>query len=122
MKDNDIVRKGGTDLVLLSMLKIRDMYGYELRHLMAEYSDHFYEIPEGSMYIFLYRLSESGLISERKEAGENGRTRIYYHLELTGKIYLEKLYQQFQNSLKGLTLLLSKTMEREENRYESIAN
>ena len=110
MKDNDIIRKGGTELVLLSLLKGRDMYGYELRRMIADYSEHLYEIPEGSMYIFLYRLAELGLISEQKEV-VGKRTRVYYHLEPTGEMYLEKLYQQFLSSLKGLTSLLATTMD-----------
>lgn len=122
MKDNDIIRKAGTDLVLLSLLKEKDMYGYELRRLITEYSDQLYEIPEGSMYIFLYRLSETGLISERKELVGKRRMRVYYHLEPAGEAYLERLYGMFQNSLKGLTLLISKTMGTKNIEYHDIAN
>jgi len=122
MKDNDIIRKAGTDLVLLSLLKEKDMYGYELRRLISEYSDQLYEIPEGSMYIFLYRLSETGLISERKELVGKRRMRVYYHLEPAGEAYLEKLYGLFQNSLKGLTMLISKTMSMKNSEIQNIAN
>lgn len=110
MKDNDIIRKSGTELVLLSLLKERDMYGYELRQMIAEYSGHLYDIPEGSMYIFLYRLSENGYISERKVMLGERRTRVYYHLEPAGTVYIEKLYKKYQKVIKGLTALLSKTM------------
>jgi len=118
MRDNDIIRKGASDLVFLSLLQERDMYGYELRQLISERSDGLYSIPEGTMYIFLYRLSENGFVSERKELVGKRRTRVYYHLEPKGKKYLDELSEQFKKALKGLTLLIDSAGAKESDKHE----
>lgn len=109
MRENEMIKKGASELVLLCLLEERDMYGYELRQLIIERSDQLYSIPEGTMYIFLYRMSEQGYISERKELVGKRRTRVYYHLEPKGREYLEDLYAKFQSALKGLSLIYEKS-------------
>lgn len=102
MRENDIVRKGASDLMLLTLLQERDMYGYELRKLISERSGGDYAIPEGTMYIYLYRMSEKGYVSERRELVGKRRQRVYYHIEPSGRAYLAELQERFEKAFRGL--------------------
>lgn len=121
MRDNEVIRKGATEMILLCLLEERDMYGYELRQEISDRSEGLYAVPEGTMYVFLYRLAESGYISERKELVGKRRTRVYYHLEPSGQKYLDKLCDNFEKSLKGLNLIYSRRKERNQAAAEGSA-
>ena len=103
-RDYEIIRKGASDLAILCLLEERDMYVYEIGKEITKRSGGLYTIPDGTLYIFMYRLSEHGFLSERKELVGKRRTRVYYHLEPEGKQYLDKLFTKFKESLKGLDL------------------
>ena len=109
MKDYEIVRKGATDIAFLSLLAEKDLYGYEIRQILAERSNHLYSITDGSLYICLYRMSEKGYVSERKELVGKRRTRVYYHLEPKGWDFLYEYYDKTVNSIKGLETFYKNT-------------
>ena len=77
----DNLKRGTVELVLLSLLQGQDMYGYQLSQEMALRSKGRFTLQEGSLYPILYRLSDKGYLSERKELVNRRRTRVYYHLE-----------------------------------------
>lgn len=92
-KDN--VKKGTTELLVLSLLCQQDMYGYQICQTLDQKSDHVYTISEGSLYPILYRLSQSGYISERVELVKR-RSRVYYHLEGSGRAYYEQCLEEYR--------------------------
>ncbi len=84
------------DLLILSVLKRRDMYGYELSKIIAE-ETHNYVIPKhGTMYPVIYKLIEDQYISSYTLLVKN-KARVYYHLELKGEKYLQQLIHEFDN-------------------------
>ena len=100
-KDN--VKKGTTELLVLSLLNNEDLYGYQICQTLAEKSNHIYMISEGSLYPILYRLSLAGYVTEHVELVKR-RSRVYYHLEETGQNY-------FQQCLKEYRMLISSISE-----------
>ena len=103
----EIVRKGASDLLILRLLSEKDMYGYEIRKEISRRSHDLFSLTEGALYVFLYRLSEDGYISERKELVGKRRTRVYYHLEKKGQDYLSELSEEYAKVSEGLTCFYS---------------
>ena len=77
-------RRGVMSLVLLSLLKRGDMYGYQLVQEAERRSGGRIVTQEGSLYPVLYKLVDQGLISDRKVQVGKRMTRVYYHLESSG--------------------------------------
>lgn len=101
------LKRGTIELMLLSMLKEEDKYGYQIVHELFARSKGMYVLQEGSMYPSLYRLLEKGLISDHKELVGKKRTRVYYHLEPTGAAYLETLVKEYNAITEGINLVIN---------------
>lgn len=111
-KDN--VKKGTTELLVLSLLSQQDMYGYQICQTLAEKSNQVYTISEGSLYPILYRLSQAGYISERVELVKR-RSRVYYHLEESGQIYFKQCMKEYRILISSIFDILGETYERDKN-------
>ncbi|MDP5275230.1 PadR family transcriptional regulator [Chengkuizengella axinellae] len=90
MEINKEVLKGHIDTLILSMLSLRDMYGYELAKMVREKSDNQFELKEGTLYLSLKRLEKNKWIESywSDEQGPGGR-RKYYKLTTLGEEGLE---------------------------------
>jgi len=95
-------RRGVMSLVILSLLKREDMYGYQLVQETANVSGGLLTTQEGSLYPVLYRLQEQGLISDRRIQVGKRMTRIYYHLEPAGAEKLEELIREYMDITTGV--------------------
>ena len=82
---NKEILKGHIDTLILSLLRLRDMYGYELAKLVRERSDEQFELKEGTLYLSLKRLEKNKWIESYwgDEQGPGGR-RKYYKLTSLG--------------------------------------
>jgi DNA-binding PadR family transcriptional regulator len=86
-------------LYLLSLLKDKDMYGYELRQAVKDRFD--FKPGNVTAYRVLYALKRSGFVEVvRTEVG--GRERKYYQITADGKEELKK----GKEVLKGILKLL----------------
>lgn len=95
-----------TEMLFLKIIEEKDCYGYEITHSIKERTNGEIDIKEGSMYPILYRLEELGYISSKKELVGKRMTRIYYHLEPTGKEHLHKIYFEFQKMVNIINELM----------------
>lgn len=80
--------KGSIDLILLSLIAQRDLYGYEIVKVLKELSNDTYEMSEGTLYAALKRLEKKGWVESYWQEGESGR-RKYYRLTDEGGVALE---------------------------------
>jgi len=101
--------KGSIDLILLSLIAQRDLYGYEIVKILREISENTYEMGEGTLYAALKRLERKNWIASYWQEGDGGR-RKYYRLTEDGGKTLEEKKENWQrvNSLvlkssEGLT-------------------
>ena len=78
-------RRGLLPLVVLSLLESEDMYGYQLVQEAERRSGGAIVTQEGSLYPVLYKLLETGLITDRRMLAGKRMTRVYYHLEDAGR-------------------------------------
>lgn len=74
-------KKGVIELCILSVLKKRDMYGYEL----SEYISRTIDIADGTVYPILRKLKKEGLAKTYLSEESGGPPRKYYSITQTGK-------------------------------------
>ena len=88
------------ELILLAMLKNEDKYGYQISQEVSDLNNGYLCLKEGSMYPVLYKLMEKGYIKSRTEKIGEKRTRVYYHLEDSGREYLKETKSNYINNVK----------------------
>lgn len=106
---NEIEEKfkyGFIDILILLLLRYEDMYGYQIVQEIEIRSKSKIIVKEGSLYGPLYRLEQKGLVSVKKELVGKRRFRNYYHLEISGKEYLEISLDSFKNFNLGINSLI----------------
>ena len=95
-------RRGLMPMVILSLLKREDMYGYQLVQETEKNSGGALTTQEGSLYPVLYKLLDQGLISDRKVLVGKRVNRVYYHLEPAGEARLEELVREYEDLTRGV--------------------
>ena len=74
---------GVPELLILQVLRDREMYGYELVEEIRKRSGEVISVGEGVVYPVLHALERSGALASRR-ATVNGRSRVYYALTPQG--------------------------------------
>lgn len=77
--------KGSIDILLLSLISQRDMYGYEIVRSLKETSDQLYNMSEGTLYPALKRLEKKGRLTSYWKESEGGSRRKYYSITEEGR-------------------------------------
>jgi PadR family transcriptional regulator, regulatory protein PadR len=100
------LKKGGAELLVLSLLEARQRHGYELRKLIETRSDGVLKFNAASLYPLLYRLEKRGWIEGKwvEKAGE--RRRRYYKLTKDGKKVLaaqRSIWESFVAAINRVT-------------------
>ena len=92
---SESLKKASLEILLLALLRQRDMYAYEMSMEIARRSEGKYRIITPVVYPVLQRLEGKGFVSSRESVtAENRRTNIY-HLEKPGTDYLEEQRSDF---------------------------
>ena len=114
MRVKDNLKRGSVDVLLLTLLKEEDMYGYQISQELARRSNGRYKLLESSMYPILYRMIEKGLVTDRHVLVGKRRTRVYYHLEEKGVAYLEQALEEYLTTMSGVLEILGMRIEKNE--------
>ena len=79
------LKKGSTELLILSLLEGRARHGYDIGRQIEQRSHGVVELHVASLYPLLYRLEKRGWVAGRwvERAGE--RRRRYYRLTSSGR-------------------------------------
>lgn len=100
------IKHGTIELVLLSLLRNEEKYGYQLAIELEEFSDGRYELKEATMYPTLYRMLQNEyVVSEQRLVGER-RTRVYYQITEKGREHLDKLVHEYHVITEGINMIL----------------
>lgn len=73
---NSQYKKGVLELCVLSLLKKRDCYGYEISEYLSQHID----IADGTVYPILRKLKADGLLTTYLQEESGGPPRKYYKL------------------------------------------
>jgi len=88
---NTQFKKGALELCVLSLLAVKDRYGYELVHTISKNID----ISEGTMYPLLRRLNKEGYFETYLKESNEGAPRKYYKLTEVGVSKKNKLVKEW---------------------------
>ena len=77
-----------TQLLILSLLSGRDMYGYEMIVELSRRSQNVFEMKEGTLYPVLHALEKERCIEAYEQTAPTGRVRKYYRLTKKGRACL----------------------------------
>jgi PadR family transcriptional regulator PadR len=95
-------KKGVLELCVLSLLKRRDCYGYEISEYLSKHID----IADGTVYPILRKLRKEGLLSTYTQEESGGPPRKYYSLTNLGHETYEKERSEYLKFAKKVELLL----------------
>ncbi len=81
--------QGTLDLLVLRVLAAGPLHGYAISRRLAELSDEWFSVDEGSLYPCLYRMEKKGWIRSEEGRSENNRKARFYSLTKAGTAQLE---------------------------------
>jgi PadR family transcriptional regulator, regulatory protein PadR len=99
---NTQFKKGILELCILSIVKNRDYYGYEL---VEEISKRI-EVAEGTVYPILRRLTVDGFFETYLRESNEGPPRKYYRITAVGRASQAELISQWKEFNKNVNSLL----------------
>ena len=105
-------QRGAMAMIILSLLKREDMYGYQLVQEIEKQSGGVLITQEGSLYPVLYRLQDLGCISSNKVMVGKRLARLYYHIEDAGLQYLYDLIQDYEKVTQGIYQIIKGETEK----------
>ena len=95
---------GVPELLVLRLLKEREMYGYELVRAIRVETGNAIKLGEGVVYPVLHALEREGALRSRRRT-VNGRTRVYYTVTSGGAKRLGALISQWSRIANALANL-----------------
>ncbi|MBQ7801121.1 MAG: helix-turn-helix transcriptional regulator [Oscillospiraceae bacterium] len=109
MKIEKSLLSGSTPMLVLSLLKDGDKYGYEMVAELAKRSDDTFQLKEGTLYPLLHTLEKNHWVSSYIKETPTGRERKYYRLTGQGREQLEykekewKVFSEKVNAVLGFS-------------------
>lgn len=88
--------KGSSALLVLSVLKKEDMYGYRIIKEIELSSEKVFSLKEGTLYPILHSFEQNGLVKSYWEESEQGRKRKYYHITKKGLKELDSTKEEWE--------------------------
>lgn len=98
---------GITELLVLKILEQQDSYVYEIQKMINNHSEQLLSISLNTIYTVTYKLEKENLISEYSKRVGKKRTRVYYHLEETGKEHLAKVMTNYNYMIDGVNRIIN---------------
>ena len=96
MKIDKSLLSGSTSLLVLSLLRSGDKYGYEMIALLEATSNEVFQMKEGTLYPILHNLEKKGFVRAYSKESPGGRTRRYYQLTDKGARQLAEEKEQWE--------------------------
>jgi DNA-binding PadR family transcriptional regulator len=96
------LKRGSTEILLLSLLEESERHGYDLARLIGERSRGAINFHVASLYPTLYRMEEKGLIEGRWVEKAGQRRRRYYRLTPEGQKTLASQRSVWESFFEGL--------------------
>ena len=98
--------KGTVVPVTLKLLTEREMYGYEILNEVNSRTNNVLEWKEATLYPWLHRLEQDGLVKSEWREGVGARRRKYYALTRRGVKALEGQVEEWQALSQAVSSIL----------------
>lgn len=95
---------GSMTMLLLELLKEKDMYGYEMIETLREKSNNVFELKAGTLYPLLHTMESKQLVTVYEQE-VSGKTRKYYSITKEGRRVLsnkKKEWEEYSQGVKGV--------------------
>lgn len=97
---------GSTDLLVLSLIDKKDMYGFEIIKELKEKSNDSFNLKEGTLYPVLHKLENKGYLKSYSKEGNAGRKRKYYEITSLGKKQLESEKEEWSEFFTAINTMV----------------
>lgn len=102
----DQIRKGSTEMLILSLLAKEAMYGYQISQELNRRTGGYFDMKEGLLYPTLHRMKQEQLLtSEWRQVGE-ARRRRYYAITDKGRRVLGEQSAEWRTFIEMLLHVL----------------
>jgi len=98
---------GSTTMLVLALLKDKEMYGYQIIEELDSRSNSVFKLKEGTLYPILHGLEKDKLVTAREMETPGGRTRRYYRVTAAGLKALEEKEAEWRVYSKAVTAILA---------------
>jgi len=105
------LRRGSTQVLVLSLLAEEPMYGYQIAKELERRSEGYFDFKEGTLYPLLHRMEKEGLVKGEWQVVEKGPSRKYYHITEEGERILEKSAAEWATFSQRLLKILGQETE-----------
>ena len=96
MKVSKELVKGSTPILVLSLLRRKAMYGYEIIKEIEIKSSGVFNFKEGTLYPILHGFEDNEMVESFWIEGENSRKRKYYKITDKGIKFLKEREEEWQ--------------------------
>ena len=103
-KMSENLKKALTEMLILSFLSKKDMTIYEILSILDKQSNGICRIQYP--YGVIYRMSDRGYIEIAGKAVSDDRRRIHYRITDLGREYLNKINEEYQNFIFGMSMIM----------------
>ena len=104
---NSDLMRGVAEPVILRLLAERMMYGYEIIRQVNERTNGEFQWKEGTLYPWLHRLEQDGLIESSWNFSDSGKPRKYYALSKRGEAVCSERIREMRDFCETVTMLLA---------------
>ena len=101
------IRKGSTEILILSLLVKEPMYGYQIGQELGKRSDGYFSMTAALLYPALHKLEDDGLVVSEWQDGQGKRKRKYYTITEAGQRALTDSAQEWRVFIAKLSIVLN---------------
>lgn len=98
---------GGVSMLVLALLKEKEMYGYQIIEELDRKSSQVFHLKEGTLYPVLHALEKEHLVRAREAETVKGRVRRYYAITEKGIKVLEEKKAEWASYSAAVTAILA---------------
>lgn len=96
---NKEMLKGTIDILILSIIRDQENYGYEISRIIKQRTANEFVIQEATMYTALKRLEAKAYIEGYYGSVSDGRQRKYFRLTTNGAMYFNELLNDWDKTV-----------------------
>lgn len=104
-KPKDLMQ-GTLDLLILKMVALEPMNGWEIGQRLKQVSDETLQVSDGSLYPALHKLEQEGWITGEWMRSENNRRAKFYSLTGTGRKQLKLEVRNWDRLAAAITAVV----------------
>ncbi len=101
------LKRASIDIILLTLLSEKPMYGYQLAQEIKKRSNYHFSLMEASMYPVLNRLKDLGDVTTEVVQKTEKAKRVYYHITDHGRIHLLEMKQVYSDTIAIINSIIN---------------